>query len=267
MKTGTWASYTGAQSAQLERALKAKKHTVEFQIGHHKYVVALRSSDPFAGADTYVPVDWNTSLYKPVQTNTATLKERAIRRWAPHSAEFEALDRKADSVGCEQSCLFHGTTQSATKKIFQQGFNRSFCGTSNGNRYGQGVYFSRTAEYSMDSKYSRCDACKLSHKPPCPPCHRAALDALSNRVLARLRCGSPARVCMFLPGGWGSQTASNASSCAGCSPARAASAAADCWSLTCTTARLAGFTTPPSTSYPTRRSTSPTKTPKSFQSI
>lgn len=155
---GTWASYTDVQSATLERALKAKKHTVDFQIGHHKYTVAFRPSDPFAGTDTYVPVDWNTSLHKPVQTNIATLKERAIRRWAPYSAEFEALDRKGDSDGCEQSCLFHGTTQSATKQICQQGFNRSFCGTSNGNRYGQGVYFSRTAKYSMDSKYSRCDA-------------------------------------------------------------------------------------------------------------
>ena len=158
MKTGAWASYTDAQSAKLERALKSKKRTVDFQIGTHKYVAAFRPSDPFAGVHTYPDVDWDTSLHKPVQTNTATLKERAIRRWAPHSAEFEALDRKADGVGCEQLCLFHGTTQSAAKKIFQQGFNRSFCGTSNGNRYGQGVYFSRTAEYSVDSKYSRCDA-------------------------------------------------------------------------------------------------------------
>ena len=175
MSSGTWASYTALQSAKLERAHKAKQRTVCFEIGSHKYLVAFWPPGPFAGVHTYPDVDrdtsQDTSLHKPLQINTATQKERAIRRWAPHSAEFEALDRKADTFGCEQLCLFHGTTQSAAKKIFQQGFNRSFCGTNNGNRFGQGVYFSRTAEYTVDRKYSRCDACK---PPPPPPAAAAA---------------------------------------------------------------------------------------------
>eukprot|EP00041_Stephanoeca_diplocostata_P030623 m.932583 g.932583 ORF g.932583 m.932583 type:complete len:1575 (+) comp23791_c0_seq1:275-4999(+) len=51
---------------------------------------------------------------------------------------------------------FHGCQPHVVPKIYQQGFNRSFCGR-NMCRYGKGVYFARDASYSADPTYSARD--------------------------------------------------------------------------------------------------------------
>ena len=67
---------------------------------------------------------------------------------------------KAKAAGMEtrgtcERWLWHGTEEDSAAKILRNGFNRSLCG-KNGTVYGEGVYFSVSADYAL--RYAKPDA-------------------------------------------------------------------------------------------------------------
>jgi len=62
----------------------------------------------------------------------------------------------------ERVWLFHGTDETTVPKIYQQGFNRSFCG-KNATMFGKGVYFARDASYSSSTTYSKPNGAGVQH--------------------------------------------------------------------------------------------------------
>jgi len=86
--------------------------------------------------------------------NMSMWQSYAVKRQTIVMREKKAVGDVADDASrCEKVWLFHGTDQDTVPKIFQQGFNRSFCG-KNMCRYGKGVYFARDASYSATTTYS-----------------------------------------------------------------------------------------------------------------
>jgi poly [ADP-ribose] polymerase 10/14/15 len=79
--------------------------------------------------------------------NLSLWRQYATKRWEVVSREGP-LSRDRN----EKVWLFHGAKEDAVEKIIQQGFNRSFAGSSNATYYGKGVYFARDA------------SCKAAHR-------------------------------------------------------------------------------------------------------
>lgn len=64
----------------------------------------------------------------------------------------------------ERRWLYHGTPEDLTSKVAQQGFNRSYTGTTSRRAaWGKGCYFARDASYSMSKTYSRPNADGVQH--------------------------------------------------------------------------------------------------------
>lgn len=62
--------------------------------------------------------------------------------------------------GLNEQWLWHGTEEDSAAKILRNGFNRSLCG-KNGTVYGEGVYFSVSADYAL--RYAKPDALGRKH--------------------------------------------------------------------------------------------------------
>jgi poly [ADP-ribose] polymerase 10/14/15 len=81
--------------------------------------------------------------------------------WQSYAAKKQTLLLRGGSEGIEASklkeyekpMLFHGTSDWASAKIMEQGFNRMFCG-KNATAYGKGVYFAVQSSYSASNTYS-----------------------------------------------------------------------------------------------------------------
>lgn len=64
----------------------------------------------------------------------------------------------------EWKWLYHGTSENLVSKVAQQGFNRSYTGTTSGRAvWGKGCYFALNASYSMSTTYSTPNADGLQH--------------------------------------------------------------------------------------------------------
>ena len=83
----------------------------------------------------------------------------AVKRQTVVMRDGLGVQAGTSAARCERPCLFHGCPAHIVPKIVQQGFNRSFTGTTSGRAvYGKGVYFARDASYSLSPEYSPPDA-------------------------------------------------------------------------------------------------------------
>ena len=99
------------------------------------------------------PVSQNMSMWQSYAVKRQTVYMRAEKEAgnaSPGKLHFPASPGKhpkhdfTTSSRYERVWLFHGTDQDTVPKIYQQGFNRSFCG-KNATMYGKGVYFARVS--------------------------------------------------------------------------------------------------------------------------
>jgi len=76
--------------------------------------------------------------------------------WDTFAAKRGAMLSRLGAVEAyERVWLFHGCPADIVSKIVEQGFNRSFTGSTSGRAlYGKGVYFAQDASYSMSPEYS-----------------------------------------------------------------------------------------------------------------
>ncbi|XP_068707153.1 uncharacterized protein [Montipora foliosa] len=100
-----------------------------------------------------VPLLPSSSEYQSVVslTNVQVNIQKIERIQNPHLYQsYVVRKQKIDqnNGGNNERQLFHGTKGENVKAINTQGFNRRFCG-QNGVKFGQGVYFSRDASYSV----------------------------------------------------------------------------------------------------------------------
>ena len=84
----------------------------------------------------------NLALWQSYAAKKATLLQRAEKE-------------QVDSSNYEKPMMYHGTHPEVIPKIAQQGFNRAFCGR-NAVRFGKGVYFALTSNYSHN--YASADS-------------------------------------------------------------------------------------------------------------
>lgn len=73
---------------------------------------------------------------------------------------YKAKAAGMESRGLNEQWLWHGTEEDSAAKILRNGFNRSLCG-KNGTVYGEGVYFSVSADYAL--RYAKPDALGRKH--------------------------------------------------------------------------------------------------------
>merc|ERR1719181_1682451 len=115
--------------------------------------------------------------FKKTQPNATVVSVERIQNlglWQSYAAKRQTLLLRGKAEGVhasklkeyERPMLFHGTSDWASAKIIDQGFNRSFCG-KNATAYGKGVYFARHSHYSSNPKYSTPDANGVQHMFAC----------------------------------------------------------------------------------------------------
>ncbi|KAJ8351599.1 hypothetical protein SKAU_G00230750 [Synaphobranchus kaupii] len=76
-------------------------------------------------------------------------------QWRRYTVSKQALDKKYPKNNNEQF-LYHGSTKDICQKIYENGFNRSFCGR-NATKFGNGTYFAKEAYYSCENYYTNPD--------------------------------------------------------------------------------------------------------------
>jgi len=102
--------------------------------------------------------------FKKTQPNATVVSVERIQNlglWQSYAAKRQTLLLRGKAEGVhgaklreyERPMLFHGTSDWASAKIIDQGFNRSFCG-KNATAYGKGVYFALNSSYSASDQYS-----------------------------------------------------------------------------------------------------------------
>ena len=83
---------------------------------------------------------------------------RLFRQFSILHEEF--LNKYGKNNNGTMRFLYHGCPETASQKIIERGFNRSYCGV-NGCVYGRGVYFSTDASYS--DKYTSPNTKREKH--------------------------------------------------------------------------------------------------------
>merc|ERR1712188_261249 len=122
----------------------------------------------------------------------------SLSLWQSYKTKFRQLHMRAIAEGkddtyaeqYEQKWMFHGTTPDVIPKICAQGFNRSFCGR-NAVRYGKGVYFANSSNYS--NHYSCADSQGIKRMFLCRVAWASfawAITGSSHRT-----CATPAGMC------------------------------------------------------------------------
>merc|ERR1719181_2574777 len=111
--------------------------------------------------------------FKKTQPNATVVSVERIQNlglWQSYAAKRQTLLLRGKAEGVhasklkeyERPMLFHGTSDWASAKIIDQGFNRSFCG-KNATAYGKGVYFACDSAYSASTTYSRPNQAREQH--------------------------------------------------------------------------------------------------------
>ncbi|XP_072542840.1 protein mono-ADP-ribosyltransferase PARP15-like [Salminus brasiliensis] len=83
------------------------------------------------------------------------------QQWQRYCVLKQAVDKKYPNQ-INESFLYHGTTKEICQKIYENGFNRSFCGR-NGVTIGHGTYFAKKARYSCSDHFSEPDEDDLKY--------------------------------------------------------------------------------------------------------
>ena len=151
---------------------------------------SVTDAEALVGFDGAVVVDEGT-LPAHVRAHFQTIRGRkTVLSFDPDGAKTTAFDlhkKWVETTGMDTSSkwLFHGAKPEVTQLITKYGYQNA--GTQNGKVFGQGVYFARDLEYSLQRRYSAPDA-------------SGRRVILVNRVLVGKQEATNSRTTMLTPG-------------------------------------------------------------------
>lgn len=140
------------------KKVKLKKDDQEYIAVVNSFFGSLYESQSKRAKIVNISRIQNLTTYQSyvIKRQTICYRETGIQSGNSQDADENSIRRRA-LERFERRWLWHGTSGDTMDKIFQQGFNRSFCG-KNATMYGKGVYFARDAGYSARRAYSVPDA-------------------------------------------------------------------------------------------------------------